>query len=134
MRIIKAGEGGPILGHGPVDELRLMVFPVVIGGGPTVVVPEEREKHELELTNWSATAAAWCYRSIDRLRRETGKRSPVEQSEEPPGSGHICTQGLGTPAEAAVCRYQRHLTTGVGRDCNEQIVTAARCVHDGDTA
>ncbi|MGA2306199.1 MAG: dihydrofolate reductase family protein [Acidimicrobiales bacterium] len=49
MRIIKAGEGGPILGHGPVDELRLMVFPVVIGGGPTVV-PGEREKHELELT------------------------------------------------------------------------------------
>jgi len=26
-----------------------MVFPVVIGGGPTVV-PGEREKHELELT------------------------------------------------------------------------------------
>jgi dihydrofolate reductase len=61
VRTLKAGEGGPILvagsatllrtllGHGPVDELRLMVFPVVIGGGLTVV-PEEREKHELELT------------------------------------------------------------------------------------
>jgi len=58
---LKAGEGGPILvagsatlvrtllEHGLIDELRLMVFPVVIGGGLTVF-PGDRQKHELELT------------------------------------------------------------------------------------
>jgi hypothetical protein len=39
VRTLKAGEG----------VLRLMVFPVVIGGGLTVF-PEDRAKHELELT------------------------------------------------------------------------------------
>ena len=58
---LKAGEGGPILvagsatlvralfQHGLVDELRLMVFPVMIGGGLSVF-PQDREKLELELT------------------------------------------------------------------------------------
>ena len=58
---LKAGEGGPILvagsatlvrtlfQHGLIDELRLMVFPVMIGGGLTLF-PHDREKHELELT------------------------------------------------------------------------------------
>jgi dihydrofolate reductase len=58
---LKAGEGGPILvagsatlvrtlfQHGLIDELRLMVFPVMIGGGLTVF-PHDREKHQLELT------------------------------------------------------------------------------------
>jgi dihydrofolate reductase len=58
---LKAGEGGPILvagsatlvrtllAHRLVDELRLMVFPVIIGGGLTVF-PADREKLELELT------------------------------------------------------------------------------------
>ncbi len=57
---LKAGEGGPILvagsatlvqtlfQHGLIDELRLMVFPVTIGGGLSVF-PQDREKHELEL-------------------------------------------------------------------------------------
>ena len=61
VRTLKAGEGGPILvagsatlvrtllAHALVDELRLMVFPVVVGGGLTLF-PEDREKHELELT------------------------------------------------------------------------------------
>lgn len=59
--ILKAGEGGPILvagsatlvrtlfQHGLIDELRLMVFPVMIGGGLTVF-PHHREKRQLELT------------------------------------------------------------------------------------
>ena len=58
---LKAGEGGPILvagsaslvrtllAHRLVDELRLMVFPVMIGGGLTIF-PERREKISLELT------------------------------------------------------------------------------------
>jgi dihydrofolate reductase len=58
---LKAGEGGPILvagsatlvrtllQHRLVDELRLMVFPVMIGGGLTVF-PADREKLEFELT------------------------------------------------------------------------------------
>ncbi len=58
---LKAGEGGPILvagsatlvrtlfQHGLIDELRLMVFPVMIGGGLTVF-PHDREKRQLELT------------------------------------------------------------------------------------
>ena len=59
--ILKAGEGGPILvagsatlvrtlfQHGLIDELRLMVFPVMIGGGLNVF-PHDREKRQLELT------------------------------------------------------------------------------------
>jgi hypothetical protein len=109
-----------------------LVLPVMIGGGLTVF-PENREKHELQLTELSATAVAWYSRSIDRLRRD-GRCSLVEQGEEPPRPGHVGTQGLDTPAEAAVGRYQRHLTTGVRRDGNEQIVTAARCMNDGDPA
>jgi dihydrofolate reductase len=58
---LKAGEGGPILvagsatlvrtllAHGLVDELRLMVFPVIIGGGLTVF-PADRHKLAFELT------------------------------------------------------------------------------------
>jgi dihydrofolate reductase len=59
---LKRGDGGPILvngsatlvhtllAHGLVDELRLMVFPVVIGGGLRVF-PEDRAKIDLELTD-----------------------------------------------------------------------------------
>ena len=58
---LKEGEGGPILvagsatlvrallAHGLVDELRLMVFPVMIGGGLTIF-PDDREKLTFELT------------------------------------------------------------------------------------
>lgn len=58
---LKKGEGGPILVagsstlvrallvHGLVDELRLMVFPVMIGGG-LGIFPDERKKVTLELT------------------------------------------------------------------------------------
>ena len=57
---LKNGDGGPILvagsatlvrtllGHGLVDELRLMVSPVLIGGGKRIW-PEERQKVELQL-------------------------------------------------------------------------------------
>lgn len=59
---LKNGEGGPILVagsatlvrtllvHGLVDELRLMVFPVLIGGGLTIF-PDGREKSLLELVD-----------------------------------------------------------------------------------
>lgn len=59
---LKKGEGGPILvggsatlvrtllARGLVDELRLMVFPVLIGGGLTIF-PEQRDKIALELTD-----------------------------------------------------------------------------------
>jgi dihydrofolate reductase len=59
---LKKGEGGPILvagsatlvrtllARGLVDELRLMVFPVMIGGGLTIF-PEQRDKIALELTD-----------------------------------------------------------------------------------
>jgi riboflavin biosynthesis pyrimidine reductase len=38
-----------LLAHGLVDELRLMVFPVIIGGGLTVF-PADRHKLAFELT------------------------------------------------------------------------------------
>jgi dihydrofolate reductase len=58
---LRSGEGGPILvggsatlvrallGYGLVDELRLMVFPVLIGGGKRIY-PDQRAKVGLELT------------------------------------------------------------------------------------
>ena len=61
VETLKAGEGGPILvagsatlvrtllEHRLVDELRLLVFPVIIGGGLTLF-PANREKLEFELT------------------------------------------------------------------------------------
>jgi dihydrofolate reductase len=57
---LKQGDGGPILVHGSatlvrfllaehlVDELRLMVFPVMIGGG-LGIFPDDRQKLEFEL-------------------------------------------------------------------------------------
>jgi dihydrofolate reductase len=59
---LKNGEGGPILvagsatlvrtllANGLVDELRLMVYPVMIGGGLTIF-PQDREKISLELAD-----------------------------------------------------------------------------------
>jgi dihydrofolate reductase len=59
---LKNGRGGPILvagsatlvrtllAHGLVDELRLMIFPVMIGGGVRIF-PEQRDKIALELTD-----------------------------------------------------------------------------------
>ncbi len=58
---LKKGNGGPILvagsstlvrtllAHGLIDELRLMVFPIAIGGGQRIF-PEDRGKIALELT------------------------------------------------------------------------------------
>jgi dihydrofolate reductase len=59
---LKQGDGGPILVHGSatlvrwllaghlVDELHLMVFPVMIGGGLRIF-PDNREKLAFELTD-----------------------------------------------------------------------------------
>ena len=59
---LKAGEGGPILvagsatlartllSHGLVDELRLMVFPVMVGGGLRMF-PEERARIAFDLAD-----------------------------------------------------------------------------------
>ena len=59
---LKEGVGGPILvagsatlvrtllAHDLVDELRLMVFPIAIGGGLTIF-PDQRQKIALELTD-----------------------------------------------------------------------------------
>ena len=61
VRRLKEGDGGPILvagsatlvrtllTHHLVDELRLMVFPVLVGGGLTIF-PQDRAKVDLELT------------------------------------------------------------------------------------
>ena len=58
---LKQGDGGPVLvagsatlvrsllGWGLVDELRLMVFPVIVGGG-LGIFPDQRAKVALELT------------------------------------------------------------------------------------
>jgi dihydrofolate reductase len=58
---LKREDGGPImvagsatlvrslLTYGLVDELRLMVFPVIVGGGLSIW-PQERAKRTLELT------------------------------------------------------------------------------------
>ncbi len=60
VRRLKGGDGGPILvagsatlvrtllAHGLVDELRLMVFPVLVGGGLTIF-SDDRQKLDLEL-------------------------------------------------------------------------------------
>jgi dihydrofolate reductase len=59
---VKNGQGGTILvagsatlvrtllAHGLVDELRLMIFPVMIGGGVRIF-PEQRDEIALELTD-----------------------------------------------------------------------------------
>jgi dihydrofolate reductase len=59
---LKKGEGGPtlvagsatlvrtLLANGLVDELRLMVYPVMIGGGMTIF-PQDREKISLDLAD-----------------------------------------------------------------------------------
>ena len=75
---LKEGVGGPILvagsatlvrtllTHHLVDELRLMVFPVLIGGGLTIF-PDRKRK---SLWNWSisfATRVAFSSRSIGPL-------------------------------------------------------------------
>jgi dihydrofolate reductase len=61
---LKKSDGGPILvegsatlvqtllAHGLIDELRLMVFPVILGGGLTIF-PLERQKVALELVELS---------------------------------------------------------------------------------
>jgi dihydrofolate reductase len=61
--MLKEGVGGPILvagsatlvrtllAHHLVDEQRLMVFPVLIGGGLTIF-PDQREKIALELDDF----------------------------------------------------------------------------------
>jgi len=61
IKDLKQTEGGPVLvagctslvrfllAHDLVDELRLMVFPIAIGGGLTFW-PQDRDKIELELT------------------------------------------------------------------------------------
>jgi dihydrofolate reductase len=65
---LKEGVGGPILvagsatlvrsllTHHLVDELRLMVFPVLIGGGLTIF-PDNRAKISLELTDLTRYAS-----------------------------------------------------------------------------
>lgn len=73
---LKQGEGGPILVAGSamlvrtlpardlVDELRLMVFPVMIGGGLTVF-PQQRDMISLELselTRYSSGVLLQVYR------------------------------------------------------------------------
>jgi dihydrofolate reductase len=73
---LKEGAGGPILvagsatlvrtllSHTLVDELRLMVFPVMIGGGATIF-PDERAKLDFELaelTRFSSGVALAVYR------------------------------------------------------------------------
>ena len=73
---LKQGEGGPILVAGSamlvrtllardlVDELRLMVFPVMIGGGVTVF-PQQRDMISLELselTRYSSGVLLQMYR------------------------------------------------------------------------
>jgi len=62
VRGLKEGDGGPILvagsaslvrtllSHDLVDELRLMVFPVMVGGGLTIF-PTDRKKIALELAD-----------------------------------------------------------------------------------
>jgi len=63
VETLRAGEGGPILvygsatlvrtllSHGLIDELRLMVFPVMIGGGLSMF-PRDHQKLEFELTEF----------------------------------------------------------------------------------
>lgn len=65
---LKEGLGGPILvagsatlvrtllTHGLVDELRLMIYPVMIGGGLTIF-PDQREKITFELTDLTRYAS-----------------------------------------------------------------------------
>jgi dihydrofolate reductase len=78
IRAIKEGEGGPILvagsatlvgtllSEGLVDELRLMVFPVMIGGG-LKMFPEAREKISFELVDlvrYESGASLHIYRPL----------------------------------------------------------------------
>ncbi|PZS02009.1 MAG: pyrimidine reductase [Pseudonocardiales bacterium] len=75
---LKRGDGGPILvagsatlvrtllAHGLVDEMRLMVFPIMIGGGLRIF-PEDRGKITLELTQlerYDSGALLQVYRPV----------------------------------------------------------------------
>lgn len=75
---LKAGEGGPILvggsaarvrdllAAGLVDELRLLVFSVLIGGGLTIW-PDDRSRHGFALertTTFSGGAQLQVYRAV----------------------------------------------------------------------
>lgn len=77
-RAVKESDGGPILvagsatlvgtlpSQGLVDELRLMVFPVMIGGGLRMF-PEEREKISfelLDLVRYDSGVSLQIYRSV----------------------------------------------------------------------
>ncbi|HEY5049680.1 MAG TPA: dihydrofolate reductase family protein [Acidothermaceae bacterium] len=75
---LKQGGGGPILVHGSatlvrwllaqhlVDELHLMVFPVMVGGGLRIF-PDQREKLEFELidlTRYDSGVLLQIYRPV----------------------------------------------------------------------
>ena len=65
---LKAGEGGPIFVHGSlrltqgllaaglVDEMRLMVFPVILGSGRTLFPTDAADKVKLTLVESTAYA------------------------------------------------------------------------------
>jgi len=78
---MKEGDGGPILvagsatlvrtlvTHRLVDELRFMVFPVLIGGGLTIF-PDQREKVSLELielVQYESGVLLEVYRPVEQV-------------------------------------------------------------------
>jgi hypothetical protein len=64
----------------------------------------------------------------------TGARGslPLEQIDQPSGTGYLCPQSLGPLAKGTIGRHQRHLTRSLGGHGDEHVVTTARCMDNPD--
>ena len=59
-------------------------------------------------------------------------RSPIEQIDQPSGSSHVGSQGLGLLAQRAIRGHQCHLTGRIRGDRQERVVTATGRMNNGD--
>lgn len=56
----------------------------------------------------------------------------MEEIDEPSGTGHTCAQDLDTPTQSTICRYECHLTGGVGSQGYEGVIATTRCMDNPD--
>jgi hypothetical protein len=67
-----------------------------------------------------------------RIVSELSGLSRVEPTDQPSGSNHIGSEGLGPLAQRSVRGNQCHLTSRIGGDRKERVVTAAGRMHNCD--